>query len=539
MDQHRLGARLLDLSIQDELRWYNDPTTMTTNIIFVLLGLSVIKLAISLFGRPALPHNAPLLWKPDDWPLLGSLRFFTERTDMVLDATAAHESSGSRTGNFSFFLGKKHVVGIGRTPEARITFYENRNLDLLQGSAELLTALPLAEGDVNRFGTFFTKTLTSTLRGEKLVMNLPLIARDARAMCQLLLNKELATADSEWRVMDTFDVFQRLIFQMTTRTIGAHEIAEDHALGDYTLSIFRGIERRNSVAKIFISWLPTPAHIMRMCDAFRFYRVMSWIVTERMRTGVTQQDTMQLLIDSGTNIKDITAFQLQGLFAGLLNTALNLSWVVLLLSVSPEWKARAIGEVDAVISKHRTSPSQTTADVLDTLSLDSWQTEFPLLVDGCLPEAMRLTMRGTPFRKNVGSLGVPLEKNRDPAEIIPGGSYAAYLIHHVHFDPEIYPDPERFDPGRYEAHRAEHKRAPHVFLGWGTGKHPCLGTRFAKLETAVALAYFLSAVDFEVAADSTGAASSQAPPLPPRNVNLATRPTRPIYLRYKPRSNAL
>lgn len=64
--------------------------------------LGIVRLAVTLFGRPGLPH---MLCKPDNWPLLGLLRFYTKRTDMVLDATAAYESLGSRSGKFSFFFG--------------------------------------------------------------------------------------------------------------------------------------------------------------------------------------------------------------------------------------------------------------------------------------------------------------------------------------------------------------------------------------------------------------------------------------------------
>jgi cytochrome P450 len=120
--------------------------------------------------------------------------------------------------------------------------------------------------------------------------------------------------------------------------------------------------------------------------------------------------------------------------------------------------------VDEVIARHRTSSAQKPADVLDTLSLDAWQTEFPLLSDQCFVEAIRLTMRGTPFRKNMGA-DLPLGDDGKAAEVIPTGAYGAYLVHHVHFGPEIYPDPEKFDPGRFQDDRAEHKKAPHAYLG--------------------------------------------------------------------------
>jgi hypothetical protein len=94
---------------------------------------------------------------------------------------------------------------------------------------------------------------------------------------------------------------------MTIRTVGADEIAEDSNLGTYTLDIFRSMEHRNSTVKVFVPWLPTLGHTLRMWDAFRLYLVFSRIVREHKRTGTVRRGTMQFLIDSGADVKDITA----------------------------------------------------------------------------------------------------------------------------------------------------------------------------------------------------------------------------------------
>lgn len=94
---------------------------------------------------------------------------------------------------------------------------------------------------------------------------------------------------------------------MTTRMFGSSEIAEDCVLSDYTLGIFRSVELRNSIARVFIPWLPTPAHVLRMWDAFRLWRVLSRIIKRRKQTGVSRQDSVQFLMDSGTSTSDIIA----------------------------------------------------------------------------------------------------------------------------------------------------------------------------------------------------------------------------------------
>ena len=50
-----------------------------------------------------------------------------------------------------------------------------------------------------------------------------------------------------------------------------------------------------------------------------------------------------------------------------------------------------------------------------------------------------------------------------------------YHIGDVHQDPEIYPEPLEWQPGRYLPERAEDRKAHLAYLGWGAARHPCLG----------------------------------------------------------------
>lgn len=93
---------------------------------------------------------------------------------------------------------------------------------------------------------------------------------------------------------------------MTIRTVGAEEVAEDRALGDYTLDVFHDLEQRNSTAKVYVPWFPAPGHYLRMWDGLRLYRVFHSILQNRKKTGRKHQDAFQFLIDSGASVKDIT-----------------------------------------------------------------------------------------------------------------------------------------------------------------------------------------------------------------------------------------
>lgn len=63
-------------------------------------------------------------------------------------------------------------------------------------------------------------------------------------------------------------------------------------------------------------------------------------------------------------------------------------------------------------------------------------------------------------------------------------------IHQLHFDPEHYPDPEKFQPERFDPENGGIKafKDKGVFLAFGDGPRMCLGMRFALLQIKVAVA---------------------------------------------------
>jgi cytochrome P450 len=100
----------------------------------------------------------------------------------------------------------------------------------------------------------------------------------------------------------------------------------------------------------------------------------------------------------------------------------------------------------------------------------------------------------------------------------------------AHQDPTIYPNPEQWDPSRYFPERAEDKKVPYGWVGWGVGRHPCVGMRFAKLEMNIIIAHFLATFDEYHLCDHTGEVVHG---LPKVNIegHIASKPSRPVYLK--------
>jgi pentalenene oxygenase len=62
--------------------------------------------------------------------------------------------------------------------------------------------------------------------------------------------------------------------------------------------------------------------------------------------------------------------------------------------------------------------------------------------------------------------------------------YSQYLAHH---QPEVFRDPDHFDPGRWR-HDRHGAPPPGAFVPFGTGARKCIGDTFAPTEATLALA---------------------------------------------------
>ncbi|KAI1269552.1 cytochrome P450 6A1 [Xylariaceae sp. FL1019] len=495
--------------------------------VWVLLLTTAATTFYRTFWRPSLPKNAPRWFKRSDYPFVGSVDFFNgRRGDFFKEGIQSSE-----TGNFSFYVGKKQIVGISGS-EGRKTYFENKDLNFAQGFAELLTGQPASPGGGDdEFSQMFTKNIIPLMKKENFVKNLDLMTGDTRGALEELAAAPPSKADPAWRVTDPFESLYEIVYQLTMRTVGANDIAEDPKTLKETLAIFDWFESADSSIKVYFPWLPTPNSLLRTYYGAKLALVFRSIIEKRKKTGEKGKDALQFLIDRDLTLPNIVGFVIGALFAGQLNSGINAGYLQVFLTQNPEWMAKLRGEVEEAVTRHRTSPSQSRADVLGTLSIEEWESEFPL-IDLALRETIRFSLPGTSFRKNVSGRDVPIG---DTGEVVPNGAFAAYLVDDIQFG-EWYTDPAKWDPSRFFDERAEDRKVHHGYMGWGVGRHPCLGMKFAKLEMAFITAFFVAMFDFECS-DKDGNKVKQMPKTMDRNLHSAKKPQENIYLRYKLRTD--
>jgi hypothetical protein len=109
-------------------------------------------------------------------------------------------------------------------------------------------------------------------------------------------------ASSPSGITNPFDSVHKIVFQLTMRTVGCNEIANDLRLQAKALSFYETIEQSATPAGVIFPWLPTPAKLKRTYAGGALYMMFQGIVNERKRTGKREEDALQFMIDHGDDV---------------------------------------------------------------------------------------------------------------------------------------------------------------------------------------------------------------------------------------------
>jgi cytochrome P450 len=161
------------------------------------------------------------------------------------------------------------------------------------------------------------------------------------------------------------------------------------------------------------------------------------------------------------------------LMAGHETTATSLAWAIYHVLTRPDVLERIRAELADVVGGGPIEPSHVG--------------RLPY-IDAVIKETARLT----PVITDTGRLlRVPMRLgDRD----LPAGVIAMASIYLAHRRPDLWTDPDRFDPDRF----LDSRTSPYVFLPFGGGERRCIGAAFANYEMKIVLAQLLSRVDLRL-----------------------------------------
>uniref|UniRef100_A0A667YCW1 Thromboxane-A synthase n=1 Tax=Myripristis murdjan TaxID=586833 RepID=A0A667YCW1_9TELE len=154
------------------------------------------------------------------------------------------------------------------------------------------------------------------------------------------------------------------------------------------------------------------------------------------------------------------------LLAGYETSSNTLAFTCYLLAIHPDCQSKVQEEVDHFFTRHE-SPDYTNVQELKYL-------------DMVIAEALRLYPPGFRFARSIDHDCVV------NGQFLPKGATLEIPASFLHYDPEYWPEPEKFIPERFTP-EAKANRHPFAYLPFGAGPRSCVGMRLAQLEMKMAL----------------------------------------------------
>ncbi|XP_013140391.1 PREDICTED: cytochrome P450 6B1-like isoform X1 [Papilio polytes] len=160
--------------------------------------------------------------------------------------------------------------------------------------------------------------------------------------------------------------------------------------------------------------------------------------------------------------------------AGYETSASTMTYLFYELAKHPEIQDKVIAEIDEVVNRY---DGEISYDCLNEMTY--------------LQQVFDETLRKYPIID-------PLQRNAQMDYKIPDTNVTikkgqTILVNPlgIHRDPQYYPNPEKFDPDRFSPEN-EKDRHSCAYMPFGTGPRNCIGMRFAKVQSRVCVAKFLS-----------------------------------------------
>lgn len=278
-------------------------------------------------------------------------------------------------------------------------------------------------------------------------------------------------------------------------------------------ALYHDLEGGINLVAFFNPYVPLPAMRRRDRARRRVVELISGLIAERTRHGSREEDFLSTLLAAryrdGAALGDeaVTGLLLTLLFAGQHTSAVLATWTGLLLLDHPAELERARAEIEATLGDR----PPTLAGVKRLAHLEC-----------CIKEAERMRPPLIMLMRTI------LRDFEVQGRRLPAGDLALISPAVSHRLASSFADPERFDPDRFAAGREEDRRTPYSLIGFGGGKHRCLGLAFAYQQikiiwSRILMRYELAAVDRD------------------RRPNYATfvvGPHQPCRVRYRRRSPA-
>ena len=405
------------------------------------------------------------------WPLIGHL--FDFQKDPISLLSRGWREQGEL---FQFRLGSREFV-LFSGPEAHDCFFSAPE-DQLNAKAVYQFTVPI-------FGRGVAYDVAPEIMDEQLGFLFPALRKAAmQKFARIMFEEAGLFADSlgESGEIDLPHAMNRLTVNIASRCLIGEEVR--HQVDTGFADAYHDLQKGINTLGFFLPNLPTKAHRTRDLARQKVAELFSRIMAERRLSGSRPDDFMQTLMQArykdGRALSDdeITGILLTVLFAGQHTSAVLATWTGLELLRAPSYLARLRDEMRDVYGE------------TGALSLESLKEQVTL--EHAVRECERLH---PPLIMLIRKALKPVRYNDF---MVPSGAMAMVSPAVSHRLPHLFADPERFFPDRFAPPACEDKQHRYALIGFGGGKHRCMGKNFAYMQLKAIWTVLLDRFDFEL-----------------------------------------
>lgn len=371
-------------------------------------------------------------------------------------------------------LGQRMVLLTG--DHASEVFYRASDEQLDQSAAyKLMTPI---------FGHGIVFDAPTERKNQQLKMLMPALRMEAMRHHSEKIVAEVQQMMSEWGDAGELDLVHAMK-QLTINTASHCLLGREfrYELTDEFAAIYHDLERGVNALAYHYPNLPIPAFRKRDHARRRLQALVGNIVKKRANQADKPSDMFQLLIetryDDGSALDDneITGMLIAAIFAGHHTSSGTAAWVLLELLKHPHYLQQVRDELDALLGDEKTVSFQQVRDM-------------PIL-ENVVKEVLRLH---PPLIMLLRKVNQPLQYHH---YALKEGDMVVACPPVTHRLSNLFPNPEVFDPERFNASRREDKNLM-AYQPFGGGKHKCSGNAFALFQIKAIFAILLRHYDFEL-----------------------------------------
>jgi len=358
------------------------------------------------------------------------------------------------------------------------------NEAFFKASDAVLSAKEAYQFTVPIFGKGVAYDTTPELMDQQLRMIHPALRDEKMQSYARFIEAEVEACLQDWGDAGTRDLLTAMS-EITIRTAGRCLIGAEFRsdLASIFARLYHDLEGGINLVAFFAPNFPLPA--MRRRDRARrqVVALMSGLIAARRAGKQSTDDFLDTLIAArdtdGTPLTDdtITGLLLTLLFAGQHTSAILATWVGVLLLRNPRYLRPILAEQSAVFR----SEGMTLAALKQLIQLER-----------CIKEAERL------HPPLVMLMRKALQDFSFAGHVIPADDLVLVSPGVSHRIADIFANPERYDPERFAPPREEDRRTPYGLIGFGGGKHRCIGLAFAYQQVKVIWSVLLRRYTFEL-----------------------------------------